>query len=272
MPVEDELARFYEEAYSMESGKGDLYGRWRALGAIGKATHVEALCEQAGLRPRRVVEIGCGDGALLAELSHRGLGEMLRGFEISRAAAAIAAQRPEILAAEVFDGARIPAAAGEQDLAILSHVMEHVPDPASLLAEAARVAPAVILEVPLEDNLSARRSSKRVHAAEVGHLQRFSRDQVRAVVAQAGLTVRAELEDPLPLEALRFFAPTRSARARATLKWLLRSLLWRLSRPLARRLFTVHYACLAVAPDPAPGPPRPVRQPASALESEAPDG
>ena len=37
-----------------------------------------------------VVEIGCGDGALLAALSERGIGSRLDGFEISPEAAALA--------------------------------------------------------------------------------------------------------------------------------------------------------------------------------------
>jgi len=48
-------------------------------------------------------------------------------------------------------------------------------------------------------------------------------------------------------------AQSAPARLRGTAKWALRSSLHRLARPLARRLFTVHYACLCV---PAPGPPR----------------
>jgi hypothetical protein len=104
----------------------------------------------------------------------------------------------------------------------------------------------VLVEVPLEANLSARRASKREHAAEVGHIQRFSRGGLRLIVARAGLRVACELEDPLPPEIHRFFAPTRAARALATAKWASRSGLHRLAPFVARRLFTLHYACLCV--------------------------
>ena len=147
---------------------------------------------------------------------------------------------------QTFDGHHLPAADASYDLAILSHVIEHVPDPAALLREAARVAEVVVVEVPLEDNLSARRSSKRAGAAEVGHLQRLSRASLHAVVQSAGLRVAAELDDALPREVHRFFADTPTRRLRADAKWLVRAGLAGAAPGLARRLFTVHHACLCV--------------------------
>jgi hypothetical protein len=66
------------------------------------------------------------------------------------------------------------------------------------------------------------------------------------VVRRAGLRVEHELEDPLPLSVHRFFATTRSARIRATSKWALRAAAHGLAPSLARRLFTVHYACICL--------------------------
>jgi ubiquinone/menaquinone biosynthesis C-methylase UbiE len=242
-----ELARFYERAYSHEPAEGQLYARWRALGARAKAEHAIALCACGGVRPRSTLEVGCGDGALLCELHRRGFGGRLHGVEIAPAAVAIAGARPEIASVELYDGRRLPASDGAYELGVLSHVLEHVPDPAALLAEVARVCQAALVEVPLEANISARRSSKRALAHEVGHLQRLDRRAARALVARAGLRVVCELEDPLGLEAQRFFAQGLSARARATAKWALRAGLHRSAPALARRLFTVHYACLGSA-------------------------
>lgn len=222
------------------------YSRWRALGALGKADHVLALCAAAGIRPASTLEIGCGDGALLCELAGRGFGGRLEGLEITRAAVALACEREEIAAVALYDGVHVPAGEGAYELGILSHVLEHVPDPAALLAEAARACGAVVMEVPLEANLSARRAAKREHAEEVGHLQRLDRAGAREVVARAGLRVAGELEDPLPCSVHVFFASTARARARGRAKWALRAGLHRLAPGLARRLFTVHYACLCL--------------------------
>jgi SAM-dependent methyltransferase len=227
-----DLVRFYDEAYSKEADEAALYARWRALGAVGKADHVVALCAHAGLAPRSTLEVGCGDGALLSELHSRGFGGRLSGLEITQAAVEIARGRSGIESVERYDGVQLSAAADAYDLGILSHVLEHVSDPPALLAEVARACRSVILEVPLEANLSARRRRKREHAAEVGHLQRLDRVSVRAIVARAGLSIGCELEDPLPLGVHRFFARTRSARLAATARWALRSGLHR--RPSAR--------------------------------------
>ena len=244
----DDLARFYDESYRRASAEGDRHALWRQLSARGKADHAIQLCERAGLRPGRIAEIGCGDGALLAELGARGLAGELHGFEVSEEAARIARGRgtPGLAGVTVYDGARLPAGDASFDVAILSHVLEHVPEPSVLLREAARVARAVVVEVPLEANLSASRAAKREGAAEIGHLQALDRSDVRALVASAGLTVRAELLDPLPLEVHTFFAPAGAARARATAKAAIRRGVFALSPALAERIFTLHYACLAV--------------------------
>ena len=230
-----DLAGFYDDAYSHTGEEAERWARWRALSARGKADHVVALHPQS---PDVVCEVGCGDGALLAELAGRGYGRAHVGFEVSPEAARIAGGRPELRVA-AFDGEHIPEADGAFDLGVLSHVLEHVPDPAALLRETARVCREVVVEVPLEDNLSARRPAKVAEAQRIGHLQRFARADVHALAAAAGLRVAGELSDALPLEVHRFHGGGRS-------KWALRAATLRLVPPLARRLFTVHHAALLV--------------------------
>ena len=241
-----ELVAFYDDSYSRQGAEAELYARWRALGALGKADHVVRLCHRADRFPRSIVEIGCGDGALLSELHRRGFGAQLSGFEITDAAVAIARQRPHLHEVARYDGEHLPVADDTYDLGILSHVLEHVPEPAALLGEVGRACRAVVVEVPLEANLSARRSSKRAGAAEVGHLHEFGRTAVADAVDRAGLRVVTELDDALPLAVHRFFADTAAARGRATVKWGVRATVARVAPPAARRLFTVHYACLCV--------------------------
>ena len=225
---------FYEAGYAVAD---ERMGRWRAIGARSKAAHVEALCVRANLHPATVVEIGCGDGAVLAELAARGW--VVDGFELSENAARHAKARGVARKVEAFDGEHVPAGRSEYDLAVLSHVLEHVPDPLPVLTEAARVARWVLVEVPLEDNRSARRPAKRRLSEDAGHLHAFNRADVLRLVKEAGLHPREELTDPLPYDHHAFFGGAMKGGA----KWLTRAAMHRLG--LAERLITLHYAVLA---------------------------
>ncbi len=250
VPTESQLKRFYDACYEPEASEAAsaLYAEWRALSARTKAAHVETLLAAGNLRPSRVLDVGCGDGALMAELHRRGVGDERVGIEVSESAVPLARNQPGVTDARLFDGVTIPWADGSFDLAVLSHVLEHVLDPAALLAEARRVARAVVVEVPLEANLSARRPHKRVHAAEIGHLHQLGRADMRRIAGDAGLVVRAEAWDALGLAVHRFFADTPPSRRRATVKWAARRCATAVSAPAAARLFTLHYAMLLERP------------------------
>jgi SAM-dependent methyltransferase len=230
-------AAFYDRAYREA---GDRDARWRELGARGKADHVERLLRA---RPERLVEIGCGDGALLAELERRGAAAALAGFDVSEEAVRAARARG-LRRVDTFDGRRLPVDDDAFDAALLSHVLEHVDDPAALLREAARVAPTVVVEVPLEASLSGRRAAKREQSDAIGHVQTLDRAAARALVAEAGLRIGDELMDPLPAAVHLFFAETSRERVAARGRAALRRAIFAMSPALAARLFTVHYACV----------------------------
>jgi SAM-dependent methyltransferase len=246
--TEDDARAFYDAGYTQpDAAEAERLGRWRELGARSKARHVRALCSQTGLKPRSLVEIGCGDGALLAQL--RGLAPVFDGFELSAPAAELArCALPDARRIEPYDGETVPADDGDYDLAILSHVLEHVPDPAPLLAEAARVAHEVLVEVPLEDNRSARRPAKRAEAERIGHLHMFERSDVRELISEAGLVLQAELTDPLPYAHHAFFARGAAGRAQAGAKWAVRRAVHRVAPRSSEYWFTVHYAALSRRP------------------------
>ena len=157
------------------------------------------------LTPATIVEIGCGDGSLLVELARLAT---VDGFELSANAAAYRRDRGVARSVEAFDGDHVPARDGAYDLAILSHVVEHVPDPLPLLKEAARVARHVIVEVPLEDNRSAKRPAKRELSEAAGHLHAYDPAPYGAVERGRAPTAQ-ELTDPLSYEHLAFFGGAR---------------------------------------------------------------
>jgi len=241
-----ELREVYERHYAAEGADADLYGGWRELCGEGKAEHVAALARRLPDAPATVAEVGCGDGVLLTLLARRGVGERRHGFEISERAVAIAAGRPEIERVERFDGRSLPVPDRAYDLGVLSHVLEHVPEPAALLTEVARASRAVVVEVPLEANRAASRPAAEAARHEIGHLHRFSRAAVHRLVAAAGLRVEAEIADPLPRAVHLYFARSAGERARALAKAGVRRALFSAAPGLAERAFTLHYACLCL--------------------------
>jgi SAM-dependent methyltransferase len=245
-PSDNSLRQVYEEQYSAQGDDALRYGAWRELCAAGKADHVVELVQTLPRPPATIVEVGCGDGVLLTQLARRGVGERRDGFDISERAASFATTRREVDSAQRFDGHTLPVPDAAYDLGILSHVLEHVPDPLPLLSETARACRAVIVEVPLEDNLSASRASAQAGRDAIGHLHRFSRSDIGGLASSAGLRVAADLADPLPLPVHSFFATTPTARAKATLKASARRTLFAVAPPLAERAFTLHYAALCL--------------------------
>jgi SAM-dependent methyltransferase len=234
---------FYESSYTHTGEAEAAFRRWRALGALTKSDHICKLLELIP-PPRAVLEVGCGDGAVLAELGRRGIGDTRTGIDISSAAIRLAADRPGVTAARVFDGVRIESGDGSYDLVVCTHVLEHVVEPLALLAEITRVGRAIVIEVPLERNLSARRAAARALSQNAGHLQRFDRAGVRSLIAATGWRVRGELLDPLPRAVHTFGAGNARALAKGYTKWTVRSMLAAVP-PVGERLMTLHYAALA---------------------------
>jgi SAM-dependent methyltransferase len=232
--VSPDLHRHYDRYYA------DGASEWRRLGAIGKAENVLALCGQ--IRRDSVLEIGAGEGALLARLSELGFGRWLHAAEISESGVREIRARgiPGLAACERFDGVTLPWPDDSFDLALLSHVLEHAEHPRRLLAEAARVAGAVFVEVPLEDNW---RLPRNFAPDAVGHINFFRPRSLRRFVQTCGLEVLAEKVAVPSREAMVF----RSGRLGA-LAWGAKTLALRAVPALATRLATYHGALLCCRP------------------------
>jgi SAM-dependent methyltransferase len=246
---EEELRDFYEEGYSSSGGEGTLFASWRAESAKAKADHIHTLLPESAVKEQpSLLEVGCGDGALLAELQRRRPDWAYAGVDIAQSATELASARNPAAKIQTYDGRSLPFENGEFEIGVLSHVLEHVEDPVALLAETGRVCRLVVIEIPLEANLSAQRKAKVSAAAEIGHLHHFSLEDARSLITNAGLIKHDELTDALSRKVQRFFAASAPQKLKAEIKALSRTAIHLLSPAIATRLFTVHYAALCSRP------------------------
>jgi ubiquinone/menaquinone biosynthesis C-methylase UbiE len=182
--MSDRLTENYEEYY--EEGESE----WRRLCAVGKADSIVSLCRDL---PRgSVLEIGAGEGSILSRLSELAFGERLHGLKISSSGVAAINNRriPRLVECKLFDGYNIPYDDSRFDIAILSHVIEHVEHPRQLLYEASRVARYVFVEVPLEDTVQLPIDFA-FHP--VGHINFYSRKAIRRLLQSCNLRVLGEI-------------------------------------------------------------------------------
>jgi ubiquinone/menaquinone biosynthesis C-methylase UbiE len=182
--VSKSLTANYERYY--EDGDSE----WRRLGALGKAQNIQSLCRD--IPEKTVIEIGAGEGSILKRLSEVGFGERLWAVEISPSGVEVilAKQIPNLVECRIFDGYQVPYADQSFDIAILSHVIEHVEHPRVLLYEAARVARYVFVEVPLEDTV---RLPKDFVFDSVGHINTYSVKTIRRLIQSCNLRVLQQI-------------------------------------------------------------------------------
>jgi SAM-dependent methyltransferase len=214
----------------------DGESEWRRIGAVGKVENILSLCET---HPHRtVLEIGAGEGSIAHRLGELEFAQELHALEISKSGvAAIAARQvPSLVECRLFDGYAIPYADERFDLAILSHVVEHVEHPRKLVYEAMRVAHHVFVEVPTEDTL---RLPRNFIADDLGHINYFSPTTIRLLLQSCGLEVLAQRTTNPPKAAYVY-----RAGGRGVLSYLVKQTALGIAPAIATQLWTYHSALI----------------------------
>jgi SAM-dependent methyltransferase len=99
-----------------------------------------AVLDRAALGGRETVaDVGCGNGAYLAELAARGHAGPVAGLDLSAGMLAAARRRAPRAALAVADAAALPVRDGACDLALSAHMLYHVPDPRAAVRELRRI-------------------------------------------------------------------------------------------------------------------------------------
>lgn len=155
--------------------------------------------------PERLLDLACGTGAFLEAVGRRFPQAERTGLDLSLRALEAAAARNPSAEFVLADGRGSPFATGYFDAVLLNNVIEHLPDPASLIGEAARVlAPGgcLVLSTPsryrLENLLRVARGNPVVFMSR-DHVTEYSVGQVEELLRQAGfglLEVRGPARKP----------------------------------------------------------------------------
>ncbi|MFN0158295.1 MAG: class I SAM-dependent methyltransferase, partial [Bacteroidota bacterium] len=140
---------FYENQYQ---DQGAALIEWLRFCSAEKVKSVEVCTE--GIPVVDILEIGCGTGAILERMDSIGFGEKYWGIDLSHEAIEFvktlgikrlqnAVQMDVNHIHDIFPGKMF-------DLVLLSHVIEHVPEPGEVIKAAGRCGKHVFIEVPLE--------------------------------------------------------------------------------------------------------------------------
>jgi SAM-dependent methyltransferase len=164
---------------------------WHAEDSPWKAGQIIRMLRRHDLIPRRIVDVGCGAGVVLASLhAHFGPPTVLVGYDVSPHAIELAGGRAtDRLAFEVRDIVEDTAPLGDLVLAI--DVIEHLEDPFSFLRALRGRAEHAILHIPLDLTVRTLLSSRGLMGVRlgVGHLQHFTKDTALATLTECGLVV-----------------------------------------------------------------------------------
>jgi 2-polyprenyl-3-methyl-5-hydroxy-6-metoxy-1,4-benzoquinol methylase len=185
-PSDEVLRRIYTRSYFLGASDDRMRARVGELKTATAELYLDQLAKQ-GVRGGRLLEVGCGDGYLLAAAERRGfevVGVEYSGHAARRARAGLA--RGQVLAGEL---AQVDLPSETFDVCILADVIEHVRDPRSFLAtvrERLKPGGCLLIATPSTDSWSARLMRRRWMEFKPEHMSYFSRRTLESLLSQTG--------------------------------------------------------------------------------------
>jgi ubiquinone/menaquinone biosynthesis C-methylase UbiE len=231
IPVDKGLKRIYEEYH------GAGISEWRRIAAVDKAKHILALCQN--IKHEKIVEVGAGEGAVLARLDELGFAKQMFALEIAESAVKTICSRniPSLAECKIFDGYAMPYQDKQFDIAIATHVIEHVEHPRLLLKELKRVATHVFIEIPLEYNFRGIRDIDQ--AFKYGHINFFNPLLFSKLLKNMGFEIVDSRIRNSSLQVYKFQSGWKGLP-----KYLLKQIFLKLSPRMATKFFSYVYLVL----------------------------
>lgn len=215
MPTALELEEYYSLVYFQE-GKGSYSPVYSPLETDVRELQQDRLVEKAlSLRDSafplggRFLDVGCGEGFLLADMASRGW--EVRGLDFSHAG--VTAMNPEVAQfvdlGDTFNLLDAAITSGESyDLVWSFHVLEHVTNPVGLMERLRRVLSpggTLVVSVPNDGNVFHEQLLKdgfiqhRWWIAPPDHLSYFTRESLENIAEHCGFIVKS-VEGSFPID------------------------------------------------------------------------
>jgi ubiquinone/menaquinone biosynthesis C-methylase UbiE len=181
MKVHHQLSKKYSDQYDSEDDQ------WRMIGGRGKANNIMAIAKDINVQ--KVLDVGSGDGSVLFWLDKYNFSNEIHAAEISQSGIEkIKSKNLESIKEIVlFDGYKLPFENNVFDLAICSHVIEHVEYPRMLIREICRVSKKQIFEVPIDFSLNV--DSRVDFFMSYGHVNIYTPQTLRFLLKSEGLKI-----------------------------------------------------------------------------------
>lgn len=175
---------------------------WRMLGAKYKAQNIVDVCKS--IKPKKVLEVGAGDGSILHFLNEWNFARELYALEIAQSGVELITERKlsHLKEAQTFDGYKIPYEDDSFDLVILAHVLEHVEHERILIRELKRVAKYIVVEVPKDYRFGVDKRMK--HFLDYGHINMYTPTSLRFLLQSEGLEVIKDKVSMTAPETVKF--------------------------------------------------------------------
>ena len=164
---------------------------WDDEDTVWKAKSIHGLLQINGIKPKTIVEVGCGAGGILRELADLDSSiQTLTGYDISSAAIHLANQKPKkkvLYYQSDFINSNDPGG----DLLLVVDVLEHIDDYYGFLNKLKNRSTHIVFHIPLD--LSCRNLLKPhtmlFQRNLVGHLHYFSKEMVEWSLKDTGFTI-----------------------------------------------------------------------------------
>lgn len=225
---------------------------WLRRGAAEKVNSIEILLNRNTIKPKTIIELGCGVGAVITECQCRSLAT--KYIAVDYAPEAIDYLRNHSLGIESIQGDITDpdfCILDSCEVVVVSHVLEHLEKPAIFLdtmKNSLKFSYAII-EVPLEDLTASKMKTvlRDRTANKAGHVQFFTLQTFEHLLSSSGFKIldRRTYVPILDRDTIRFVSDKDGlARHRRLLKFFTSNYLPRMLNSLWKRLYYAHHAVL----------------------------